>query len=815
MTDMAKPLEMYWGRLLFLGFAVSLCVSSTYAQRIVGRVVDEQKQSIEQALIWLTSPMDSTLLAQTYSDEQGRFALPLGRGEATLHIRSMGYTPYKQSLLSTGEDMNLAEIILQNELGNLEALEVVAHKRQLLLSRRSGKLVFEVERSLDTQGSNALELVRKMPGMSIDEGSKTLRYSGRGNVLVLLNGKQTRMQEAELIALLRATPSSSIKEIELMTNPSVRYDAEGSGAALNVVFKRRTEHGYSLAANAGAAFWIHLRQNVDASANWQQGRLSLWGRYSHDLGASGYWYGGVRQQEGIGYETHSVDTDRRGYYSGAVGAEYRLSDRYRVLLELSGNLMSGPGDIQTHNYISDLATQTPLYSIYSESNYLSQRTDRYTLSSSYAYASDDKHRLSLDFDYSRFSGASHIEQPNTFYNRSGGIDSLGKYQSRGVRLFDLYGLSMTYEQPLFGGKLSSGVKYSVVTSKNGYRREELSAGGAYLLDAKASNDFDYDEYIGSAYLLYERPIGERWRISAGARLEHTTTRTHLHLLDIRSHKYNPTDRGYLDLFPSASLAYDLGSAGALSLSVGRRIDRPQYASLNPIDEALDGLSSWRGNPFLKPQKMWRAELGWQYRQANLSASWSHTSDYFVSVLDTIAGGRTITTPMNLGAQRQLNFSASQGIEFGRGWQAMLSANVFWQENQLAYSPTRLFRLSRWGANATAQLSMSLMWGIRGELLGSYHTRRLGGSTDISAAMGRVDLSLQRSFVGDRLSIKLGLSDALWSSHWNGINRNDAFTLQAYGYSESRLLSINIGYQIGSGRHDRQRTSGIEAEQSRL
>ncbi|MDO4692665.1 MAG: outer membrane beta-barrel family protein [Porphyromonadaceae bacterium] len=805
-----------WCRALLLGLILGLSSNSIHAQHITGRVLDEKNRAIDQALVWITDSTDSTLLGQTYSDIQGRFTLPIQSKPSMLHIRSMGYISHTQHLLPSKSNIQLADIRLKDELGDLDALEVVAQKRLLMLSRRSGKLVLDVERSLDAQGSNALELVRKIPGMSVNEGSKTLRFSGRGNILVLMDGKQTRMQEAELIALLRSTPSSSIKNIELMTNPSILYDAEGSGAALNIVFRRRAHEGYNLSINTGAAYWYHLRQNLDASASWKRGKLSLWGRYSHDLGASGYWYGGVRLQEGLRYETHSTDTDRRGYASGAAGAEWQIGHRHRVLLELSTNLMSGPGDIQTYNYIADATTQVPLYSIYSESNYLAQRTNRYTVSSSYIYEPRDGYRLGLDLDYSRFSGASHIEQPNTFYSRHGAVDSMRKYESRGKRLFDLYGVSLTYEQPLLGGKLSSGAKYSAVTSNNGYRREQLETSEKYLLDTNASNDFDYDEYIGAAYLLYERALGDRWRVSGGIRLEHTTTHTHLHLLDIRSQRHSPTDRGYLDLFPSASLSYALGQMGALSLSIGRRIDRPQYANLNPIDEALDGLTSWRGNPFLKPQKMWRTELGWQYRQANLSASWSHTNDYFVSVLDTIAGGRTITTPMNLGTQRILNLSGNQGLELGRSWQLMLSTNVFWQENQLAYSPTRLFRLSRWGANATAQLSMPIVWGIRGEVLGSYHTRRLGGSTDISAATGRVDVGLQRSFLHDRLSIKLGLSDAFWSSHWNGINRNDAFSLEAYGHSESRLVSINVSYQLGGGKkHEHQRTSGIETEQSRL
>ncbi len=816
-----------------------LCASlgTALAQTIRGIVRDTSGNAVEYALVWLTSTADSTVLAQTQSSAQGLFTLPSPAQSATLHIRCVGYSSHAQSIDTQGQDLDLGTIALSDEIAQLTAVQVVGQKQPATLVRRAGRITLDVAQSLDAQGSTALDLLGKLPGLSIDPVGKSIRFTGRDNVLILLNGKQTRMKPDELIALLRGTASSSIKTIELMTNPSVQYDAEGSGALINIVLQRSLRDGLDVLANLGASYWYHLRGNADLSASLRTGRWDVWARYSHTRGHVAYRYGNDRYQQGTLYSSHSDDVDKRNYTNASIGAEYTLTPRTKIGAEVSGNFMYGPGFVDTRSTIRHIGSAHPTSILLSYSDYQHQHANRYSLSTSLIYEPNADERLSLSADASLFDGRMHILLTNRIDANPIGIGAISageRYQRErhttdGGRDFDLYGVSADYYRPFLSGKLSLGAKYAQVSSVTGYYRRgvEERAGTAFdltgtppsALPAVAlpdiASDFSYREGVSALYAQYEGALSDLWRLSLGLRAEHTHTRGQL-TRPITQTQDPAITRSYLDLFPSAMLSYSPGKVGVFSLSVGRRIDRPGYALLNPIDEPLDGLSSWRGNPYLKPQKTWRTELLWQYRSTSLMASWTHTSNYFVNATDTIGAGRTAIIPMNLGAQRQFALTASQSASLGQGWQMNVSATALWQENQLAYSPTRLFNRARWGMNASAQLSAPLLWGIRGELNADYYSRRLGGSTDVAEWTGKVNVALQRSFLSDRLSLKLAMTDIFWTNRWDAVNTTEIFTIYSYGQSESRAITLNCSFRLGtSSKASSARTSSLEAEHSRL
>lgn len=377
--------------------------------------------------------------------------------------------------------------------------------------------------------------------------------------------------------------------------------------------------------------------------------------------------------------------------------------------------------------------------------------------------------LTFDADYSLFRGDSKNNQPNTYYSPEHAIDSLLNYRSFGQRDIDLYAFAFNYKQQLGSGELMGGLKFSNVASKNSYSLYDTT-GDKAIVDLDASNDFHYTESILAGYLLYDFSLFEKWQFNLGCRLEYTHSNGHLLPLAGSSHPESHVKRDYVDLFPSAGITFRPDENNALSLSYGKRIDRPVYSDLNPIEQPLDGLSAWKGNPFLKPQKTHRIGLQYQHRQTSVELSYSKTVDYRVGITDTLGPDKTVMIPLNLGTQQYYGMSLSQTLRFFHAWDINLSGRVYHLDNKMAFDANRFYHRARWAYGFSLQTSFPLFWGIRSEILSVYTSKRQGGATDMMGNNGLVNIGFQKKFLNGNILVKLSMSDVFWTSNWDGVNR---------------------------------------------
>ncbi len=802
--------------LLLLLYTLCQPLQSLQAQSsVTGRVTDTHDKPVDAALVWLVTPDAATSLAQAITGADGKFALPCADKEVKLMITCLGYASYVSDVFNAAMPKDFPAIILEEESQHLDDIVVIGEKRKPIVEQKAGKLIFNVENSINAQGSNAFEVLRQTPGVTVDDGSKSISVNGRGGILVMLNGKQTYMQQAEVVDLLKSTPSSNIKSIEVMSNATAQYDAAGSGGILNIVMKKDRRAGYNMTLNAGVSYWLNPKQNTEFSFNYNRKKINLYGNYSHNFGYTGLFYGGTRKQSGKLFETHSDDTDKRNTVSTSLGLDYEISDRHQIGIQASGNFLFGPGLIKTTNAVYDAYENgNLLYTIYSESDYYHQTAGRYNFNANYKYELPEEMSITFDVDYSLFRGDSKNNQPNTYYSPDREIDSLLNYRSFGKRDIDLYALTSNYRQKLGAGELMGGVKFSNVASKNGYNLYDITAGNE-TIDPDASNNFHYTESILAGYLLYDFSLSGKWQFNLGCRLEYTHSNGHLLPLAGSTNPESHVKRDYVDLFPSAGITFRPNENNTLSLSYGKRIDRPVYSDLNPIEQPLDGLSSWKGNPFLKPQKTHRIGLQYQYRQTSVELSYSKTSDYRVGITDTLGPDKTVMLPLNLGTQQYYGMALSQALRFFHAWDINFSSRVYHLDNKMAFDTQRFYHRSRWACGFSLQTSFPLFWGIRSEILGVYSSKRLGGSTDVTGSNGLVNIGLQKKFLNGNAIVKLSLSDVLWTSNWDGVNRFDNFESVGYGYGETRLVRLNFTFKFGSSKKSYSKESNIESEMNRF
>lgn len=335
------------------------------------------------------------------------------------------------------------------------------------------------------------------------------------------------------------------------------------------------------------------------------------------------------------------------------------------------------------------------------------------------------------------------------------------------------------------------------------------------IDKEASNDFHYTEAILAGYLQYDASLSDKWQVNVGLRMEYTRSKGHLLPLSGSSQQENEVKRDYVDFFPSAGITYNLNEDNAFSLSYGRRIDRPVYSDLNPIDQPLDGFSSWKGNPFLEPQKTNRVSLQFRHKKTSAELSYSVTTDYRVSITDTLGTDKTVTIPRNLGKQTYYGLALSQALRLFRVCDVYFSGRAYHLDNRMAFDETRFYHRKRWAYGFSLQASFPLFGGIRSEVLGIYSSKRLGGSTEVMGNNGLVNIGFQKTFLRDRASVKLSLSDVFWTNNWDSVNRFDGFESVGYGYGETRLVKLNFTFKFGKNKNHYGKESQVESEMSRF
>ena len=786
-------------------------------KEIAGSVLNRQNEPVEAALVWMIDAATNQSVAQTITDMSGRFSLPLLDKEVKLTVTCLGYSSYVSDVFEASKSCVLPVIVMDDKALALDNVVVVGEKMRPLIEQKAGKLIFNVENSINAQGSNAYEILRQTPGVLINEETRSISINGRTGILVMLNGKQTYMQQSEVMDLLKSTSSSHIKSIEVMSNASSQYDATGSGGILNIVMKRERAEGLFITANVGVAYWFNWKQNTEFSFNYNRDKLNLYGSYGHNFGHSALFYGSDRTQSGKLFESRSEDVDKRNTATLVLGADYLISKEHSLGVQGNGNFLFGPGDIVTHTnvYGTEQASSSQLlYSMRSLSDYVHQLSRRYNFNVGYRFERPDEHLFTLDIDYGWFKGDSEIDQPNAYWAADGGEQPEENYYTTGLRKISLYAVSGHYQRTLSAGELQAGVKYASVSSRNGYRLFQDQQPD-WVMDRELSNDFRYRESILAAYVMADVHLSDQWQGHAGMRMEYTHSNGHLFPVAGSSQSESRVISDYVDLFPFVGVTWLPAEKHSFTLSYGKRIDRPVYADLNPIDQPLDGLSSWRGNPFLSPQNTHRVSLQYQYDKSSLELSYSRTNDYRVQVTDTLGTDKVVMTPRNLGRQTYWGLSLSQALRLWHAWDLNLSGRVYYLDNHMAFSPQRLYRRKRWAGGLSLQSSFPLFWGIRSELLTVYSTRRLGGSTELLEPNFVMDIGFQKKFWGDKGILKLSCSDIFWSNNWDNVNRFDNFESKSYGYGESRMIKLNFTYKFGRTGNKRPKQSHVESELNRF
>lgn len=805
----------------FLLIAVfGLCGSSLLAQdgQINGKLQNADSEPLIFANVALYRSSDSTLVKAEATNDKGSFKLVnIPAGSYWLKASYIGLPEFEKSDITLSDNQTLDVGVLTFSESVIELETALVKADRALVEIKPDRTVFNVSGTINSAGSDALSLLRKAPGVLVDNNDN-VSVLGRSGVQIYVDGKLLPLNGDALSAYLNNLQADQIDRIDIISNPGAKYDAEGNAGIIDIHLKKDKNHGANGSINANASQGHYARENIGGNGNFRNGYMNVFGNGSLYTGQG---YNNIlftSTQNGLALDEINRFRNKFKGYEARLGTDFFIGANHTIgFLASQGQHIA---ERSTFNRVSIASQQQPTQI---DSVLLANTTgddDRFrnTFNLNYRYDNKKGRILNIDGDYGRFRNESKRNQPNQYYDASEQTlltEVINEFDT--PTDIDISTFKIDYEQDLWGGKWALGSKASRVASDNTFL-VYLVEDGSPILDERTSNTFDYDEDVYAGYTNYSRAINQTWSFSAGLRVEHTDATGYLKAF-LPELQEPPVELNYTNWFPSAGLTWQLSQKQTLALNYGRRINRPDYNVLNPFNNQLSQLSYERGNPFLRPEIVNNVELGYtlNYRY-NFKVAYSKTSDQITRLIgpDENDPRASFISWENLAEQTIWSANISAPFQVTKWWSAYVNLNATHQDNQADYGDGAIVDLQAFTYNFYQQSTFNLPYGFKGEISGWYSGPGIWGGVFLYDPSWSLDLGIQKRFFNDQMNVRLNVSDIFFESYWSGISSFNGLVSSGSGQWDSRRASLSISYDLGNRNvKSRKRTTGLEDEAKRV
>ncbi len=821
---------------LILATCLTLFVSVVAAQgnesaapstaSITGVVFDEAQAPLAYANVVVLAAADSSIVKVEVSGEDGRFRIAnLAAGRYFVSVKYVGLpdTDVDAFDLGFGESRDLGTLGMRAAAQELQVATVTA--RRAIVEIKADRTVFNVEGTINAAGGDGMSLLRKAPGVVVDNNDNII-VMGRTGVLVYIDGKRSPLAGEALTAFLRGLPAEQIDRIDIITNPGAKYEAEGNAGIIDIRLKKNERFGSNGSVSTTASQGELFRGNVSATVNHREGAFNSFatgGVYTGDNLNTNFF---DRTQNGLRIDDRM--RNENGWRGGnlKVGTDYRFGERHTIGVQANGNVNNNTGLSVTSATFGRVQTPGQVDSILVSRSI--DESERYNVAGNLNYRFDDAKgkTLNVDLDYGAFRSDARSRLPSQYF----GPDGETRRSSLELSFetpsdIDIYTATLDYEQPVLGGKFGTGAKYTRVVSDNTFRLFEM-IGGERSLSGERSNAFVYDESVVAAYANYTRDFGpaapsgqgKAYSFSAGLRAEQTQAVGELTVLD-GSPATSPVDRSYLNFFPNVGLTWAAAEKHAVALSYGRRINRPDYENLNPFLGFASLVIFEQGNPLLRPEIVNNVELShtFAYRYTT-KLSYSRTEDQITRLIRKASfdeRGQYITFE-NLANQTVVALNVSVPAAVTKWWEVYFTATGSYTRNEADYPDGSSIDLSAYNFNMYNQHTFSVGGGWKAELSGWFAGPGIWGGTFETRAMGALNVGAQKKFFGDKLRFRFAIDDVFFTNGWNGFSDFGGTTFDGGGTWDSRRASVSLTYNFGNDKVKvRQRNTGLQDAAGRV
>ncbi|MBB6004314.1 TonB-dependent receptor domain-containing protein [Arcicella rosea] len=779
--------------------------------KISGKVLDEKQKPAEFATAALLNAKDSSMVKADITNLEGLYTFEaIKSGKYLIATSMVGYKrTFSKPFEVISESIQIPDIQLIVASTALNEVTVTAQKP--FLEQRADKLVVNVASSPTAAGATAMEVLRKVPGLIIAQDRITI--AGKASVMIMIDGKPS--QYTDMNEVLKDLPSTNIDKIEVIKNPSARYDAAG-GAIINIVMKRNANLGTngSIGLNLRGSVFNNTevgRSSNDMfnaisptfSINHRKGKVNIFGSYSY---ANRNLFELTRIGRIIG--TQNFDNTQFSpltvqVHNTRAGMDFYADKKNTFGFLITGFARDGENLSDANTKVTDVESGNVINSFRTMNSQPTKRTNiGYNINWKHSFDTTGKD-LNVDIDYVTYRLKNQniitIIDGNQQRNQSQSVDNPVVFTT----------FKLDYTHPFSSKtKLEVGGKSSFATIDN-----DLNFYRETVLDTKRSNVFNYKENINALYGTFNTSFGNNWELQTGLRAEQTVAEGFSKI-----ENKNVLDRNYWQLFPSVFLTRKIGKNLGITTSFTRRIDRPSYQQQNPFEFQLDSLTFTRGNPLLKPQLT--NELKFQITfdgQPFFAFGYNKTNDVIIENApqqDNVTK-RTFTTAENLATYKnyfvELNFPINIGKRISGFGGNQLIYNLY-DANYLGgnFNQGRVNWLAYINVNAKITKTLSA------EINGFYMTKSQQEFLTLNP-LGSLSIGLQQKVLSGKGRISLSVNDILYTEKNTGTIKYQDIDLRYFHRESSRNVRLGFTYSFGNDilKASRNRKTGSETEANRV
>lgn len=778
-------------------------LTSSAQHLIKGKVISQNSEPVISASIVLQHKSDKSILQTSITDSAGVFVLnPKQTSQHQLLVNAIGFETVFIDLPNVLNQDTILLIRLTNQGKQLNQVSI--YGKAPLIERKTDRILFNVENSLSAIGGDGIDALSKAPGIRVNDNG--INIVGKSGVKVMVNDRLIQLSGTDLITYVKSIPADNIKRIEIITNPSARYEADGNSGLINIVLKKNRSQGFNGMINSGAILASKYTTGLTGIFNYNLEKLhissNVTGVYSEIASKATTRYSTLTHL----WERESKNLNTGKGIRGDVRVDYDVTAYTTMGLKYMEGIRKYTTDLEENGTYSSLPVKRL------DSSLLNRGKDdlQYNLRNFEFYVDHkiDTTGKKLEFAANYFkygTGDDNIFQSDSYSPQN---LSLNKYQpinstvDEGIEIFtNKLDLTLPYKfaNLEFGGKLSN------IKSKN-----SLNYLGNSAAEIQSNNVFNYTEKTQSLYGSADKDFS-KWSIRVGLRMETTQTN------GVSSTQELGQKNNYTQLFPTFYLKHALDTNSVLSFTYGRRINRPDYSFLNPA-RVYSAVNVYQeGNPFLKPSFSNNFELNYNYKD------WLNTSVYTNFVSNGFTALNFFDAESNVQSQVQRNYANSVAIGLSetvsfnklKWWESNNQFNVYLDRSKSIGAVTE-GTIKQWSSYLSTDNTFTL--NTKKTLMANatfwYQFPETSGRL-ISEAYYSADFSFRAMFMDRKLMLALNVSDVFKTSQvkYNGIiNGVTQFSTQ---YRDNRRGRLTIVYRLGNSKGNKAARNADNEETNRV
>jgi outer membrane receptor protein involved in Fe transport len=790
----------------------------SYSQKIKGNVQDESGRPVQASTAFLYKASDSVLVKMSVANNEGEYEfISIKAGKYFLKISNVGYqTKYVDPFEFKGNDFTVPAIVLSKNATTLSG--VVIKVKKPVIEVKADKIVVNVESNINATGLNGIELLRQSPGVLVDQDDN-ISLAGKTGVQIYIDGKPSPLTAKDLGSYLRSLRATSIESIEIINNPSAKYEAAGTGGIINIKLKKNSNYGTNGTVNYDFTQGVWGQHNAGLSLNHRNKNFNFFSNYNFNTGVNEFDLVVYRVVLDSIFDNRSPSSDNITSHNIKAGVDYTINNKSTIGILLNGNFSTDSGRGDNLTYISYAPTKDPYRTLVSDNRNRSSR-DNIGFNVNYRFADTSGHELGMDADYGYFGLRSHQYQPNVFYDPT--LQNM-LYQNNYSMItpsdINLYSFKIDYEENFQKGRLGFGGKIAFINNDNMFNFYNHDANNKRLYDSILSNRFIYKENINALYINYSKNY-KNLSVQLGLRMENTITKGNSLGYVKDNTAIKNYDQGFtrrlIDFFPSAAFTFTKNPNSQWTLSYSRRINRPSYVELNPFEQRSSEYGGFKGNPTLRPEYANSFSLvNVFHNKLVTNLSFTHTKDVIVNISDTLNGTSSFYAPKNL-AKRD-NVSLSINYSFSKAWYTLtVSTTGYYAHNLADFGTGRKVDLSIFGATAYVENDFAMGKGWTASLSSWYQSPSIFRGTMKTRYLTAVNAGIQKIIMKGKGNLRLNANDIFKTIDWYGTSNFAGQYLYATAFWDPRNVTIGFSYKFGNNKVKaaRQHTTGIDDESKR-